>query len=78
MENTSRPTNKRGMRLLHGLAKCVEDFSSLSEDEKKAWAAAKERGQRLFSPEKGGSFDIFNKRPLKDGHDWCGDREETG
>jgi exonuclease 3'-5' domain-containing protein 1 len=66
MENASRPTNKRGKRLLHGLAKCVEDVSSLSEDEKKAWAIAKEKGQRLFSPEKGGSFDVFNQRPLKD------------
>jgi exonuclease 3'-5' domain-containing protein 1 len=66
MENASRPTNKRGKRLLHGLAKCVEDVSSLSENEKEAWAVAKEKGQRLFSPEKGGSFAVFNKRPLKD------------
>jgi exonuclease 3'-5' domain-containing protein 1 len=35
MKNASRPTNKRGKRLLHGLAKCVEGVSSLSEDEKK-------------------------------------------
>jgi exonuclease 3'-5' domain-containing protein 1 len=66
MENASCPTNKRGKRLLHGLAKCVGDVSSLSEDEKKAWAVAKEKGQQLFSPEKGGSFAVFNKRPLKD------------
>jgi exonuclease 3'-5' domain-containing protein 1 len=67
MENASRPSNKQGKRLLHGLAICVEDVSSLSEDEKKAWAAAKKKkGQRLFSPEKGGSFAVFNKRPLKD------------
>jgi exonuclease 3'-5' domain-containing protein 1 len=66
MENASRPTNKRGKRLLHGLAKCVGDVSSLSEDEKKAWAVAKEKGQQLFSPEKGGSFAVFNERPLND------------
>jgi exonuclease 3'-5' domain-containing protein 1 len=51
---------------LHGLAKCVEGDSSLSEDEKKAWEVAKEKDQRLFPPEKGGSFAVFNERPLKD------------
>ncbi|KAK8011758.1 hypothetical protein PG989_000018 [Apiospora arundinis] len=47
---------------LHGLAKCLEIV--LSSAEKKEWAKSKDAGKTLFCPESGGSYAVFNKRPL--------------
>ncbi|CBX94102.1 predicted protein [Plenodomus lingam JN3] len=33
-------------------------------EKKSAWNAAKEGGMKLFLPEKGGSYEVFNDRPL--------------
>ena len=32
--------------------------------EKAAWKAVKERGTRLFDPQVGGSYEVFNVRPM--------------
>lgn len=32
--------------------------------EKRAWNTFKEKGGQAFKPEKGGSYEVFNKRPL--------------
>ncbi|RVD81593.1 uncharacterized protein DFL_009450 [Arthrobotrys flagrans] len=51
-------------RYLHGLSKAILANANLS-----AWEAArmdqvKQRGLGLFAPEKGGSYEVFNRRPL--------------
>ncbi|KAK4119859.1 hypothetical protein N657DRAFT_666473 [Parathielavia appendiculata] len=51
-------------RFVRGLARCIERYVSLSETEKSSWLATKERGTRLFAPERGVSYQVFNERPL--------------
>jgi exonuclease 3'-5' domain-containing protein 1 len=52
-------------KFVSGLAKCIEKESPISTAAKTEWRLTKERGRRLFAPEKGGCYDIFNERPLK-------------
>ncbi|MCJ1281725.1 hypothetical protein MMC26_001047 [Xylographa opegraphella] len=52
-------------KLLRGLAKCIESDTQLSDDAKKAWGAAKKCGHTLFLPENGGSYEVFNLRPMR-------------
>ena len=64
MENAGRrPTLPK--RFLNGLAKCIEFDAPITALEKQAWKATKNRGASLFAPEKGGSYEVFNARPLK-------------
>ncbi|RDL39359.1 uncharacterized protein BP5553_03699 [Venustampulla echinocandica] len=51
---------------LSGLKKCIENDSSLPSSYRETWRQIKESGRRLFVPESGGSFEIFNTRPLPD------------
>ncbi len=48
-----------------GLGKCIEDDLKLAARAKKAWKATKQRGYALFAPEHGGSYEIFNVRPIQ-------------
>ncbi|KAJ5771461.1 uncharacterized protein N7511_003512 [Penicillium nucicola] len=50
---------------LAGLAKCIQNNKSLSDSAKKTWHLAKEIGKRLFDPQLGGRYEVFNERPLK-------------
>ncbi|KFY38158.1 hypothetical protein V495_06718 [Pseudogymnoascus sp. VKM F-4514 (FW-929)] len=54
------------------IVECIEKESPVSFakhpnsfEKKRTWRFAKEDGQRLFAPEKGGRFEIFNERPMK-------------
>ncbi|KAI4151960.1 MAG: hypothetical protein LQ340_003172 [Diploschistes diacapsis] len=53
-------------KYLSGLAKCVEKhvFISQSGTNLASWKPAKERGERLFKAEHGGSYEVFNQRPI--------------
>jgi len=51
-------------RLVNGLSKCIEREAPMTIAEKLAWKAAKEKGLKLFAPERGGSYQVFNIRPL--------------
>lgn len=51
-------------RCVNGLTKCIERDISLTESETKAWKETKEKGLNLFAPEGGGSYEVFNARPL--------------
>jgi exonuclease 3'-5' domain-containing protein 1 len=62
MENAARPAGQR--RLLSGLNRCMELDAGLSFTERTGWKTVKENGVRLFVPEKGGSYEVFNRRPL--------------
>ena len=61
LESATRRTTK-SRRLLSGLAKCVEDNVPMSGREN--WKLAKGKGERLFKPEYGGSYEVFNQRPI--------------
>ncbi|KAJ2977928.1 hypothetical protein NQ176_g4095 [Zarea fungicola] len=61
MELATRPGRRR---FVSGLAKCIEYDAPLTVQEKAAWLVSKRAGQQLFAPEKGGSYEVFNERPL--------------
>ena len=65
MESATRKTTA-SRRFLSGLTKCVENNLSMSFGGSglATWKLAKEKGERLFKAEHGGSHDVFNQRPI--------------
>src|SRR6266566_5510940 len=63
MELATRTFARRHVK---GLARCIEDDAPISLSERAAWKAAKEKGVKLFAPERGGSYEVFKKRPLSE------------
>ena len=63
MELATRYYSKK---YVSGLAKCIDRDAPLTTDEMRTWKASKEKGLKLFAPERGGSYDVFNVRPLPD------------
>lgn len=62
MELATRSGSKR---CINGLARCMErGDASMSYAEKRLWAENKEAGRKLFAPERGGSYEVFNERPI--------------
>ncbi|KAL9014224.1 MAG: hypothetical protein Q9173_001130 [Seirophora scorigena] len=69
MENASRCFSKAK---LIGLAHCIEYDSGLGQEAKMLWKSTKQSGLELFAPEHGGSYEVFNIRPLpQDIIDYC-------
>lgn len=66
MENAGRPTAV-ARRLVAGLERCIEmDLGGrLTWAERRAWRAAKEAGKKLFAPERGGRYEVFEERPVR-------------
>ncbi|KAI1329502.1 hypothetical protein F5Y16DRAFT_417923 [Xylariaceae sp. FL0255] len=64
MESANRKTTA-SRRFLNGLARCVQDYC-VRDNERTRWRRAKDRGESLFMPTRGGSYDIFNYRPMPD------------
>jgi exonuclease 3'-5' domain-containing protein 1 len=62
MENATRPANQR--RYVSGLEKCIETYAPIPPMEKLKWKSVKEKGLKLFHPNKGGSYEVFNVRPI--------------
>ncbi|KAK8068892.1 hypothetical protein PG994_005508 [Apiospora phragmitis] len=62
MENASRPDGQRNY--VFGLSRSIKWARILSPDERTEWTESKEAGNMLFNPATGGSFDVFNVRPL--------------
>lgn len=58
-------TRNYSKRLLCGLKKAIEKDASLGFAERQAWMTTKEKGLKLFAPERGGSYEIFNARPIQ-------------
>lgn len=48
---------------LKGLRNCLAKMQ-MKDDERERVKAMKDRGKELFAPKKGGTFDVFNERPL--------------
>jgi len=51
-------------RFVHGLSKCIDRDLALSFKQRSECQQVKERGVKLFLPERGGTYEVFNKRPL--------------
>lgn len=60
-ELASRSFQKRCVK---GLAKCIETDSTLTWKQRQQWQAVKNKGRKLFAPQMGGSFAVFDQRPL--------------
>lgn len=53
-----------GRKYVNGLAKCIDRDASISFEEKQKWKNTKKEGYRLFDPALGGSYSVFDQRPL--------------
>lgn len=67
MESASRETTA-SRKYLSGLSKCIEKnmimwFGNFGQDPVD-WKRVKEEGEQLFKPEHGGSYEVFNRRPI--------------
>ncbi|KAI1747193.1 ribonuclease H-like domain-containing protein [Xylaria castorea] len=65
MESATR-TSTGPRKFLNGLAKCIENDVLYDGGDVTSWKLAKEKGERLFKAEHGGSYEIFNRRPIPD------------
>lgn len=59
-------TRYHSRKYVSGLTKCIEKDARLTTYETRCWKASKEQGLKLFAPERGGSYDVFNVRPVPD------------
>lgn len=71
LEFATRPGRNRP-QFLKGLSKCITESGILSYQEARVWEQAKDNGVRQFAPEKGGTYDVFLRRPLSyDMQNYC-------
>lgn len=61
MELATRSGNKK---FLNGLAKSITNDAGLTYAARTAWTRVKDRGAALFDPSKGGTYEVFDARPL--------------
>ncbi|KAE8824255.1 hypothetical protein PTNB85_08811 [Pyrenophora teres f. teres] len=73
MELATRTVTTGNSRdFLCSLSTCIRDNAALSPVDLDAWKAIKEAGNALFNPHKGGSYAVFETRPLeKDVQEYC-------
>ena len=64
LENAARPFHRR---CVNGLARCIEQDATMTYSQRSNWKKVKEQGKKLFAPERGGSYEVFNTRPLVEG-----------
>lgn len=57
-------TRTGGREFVHGLARCIDRDLSMPAVERTRWQAIKNKGLALYHPAKGGSYEVFNERPL--------------
>jgi exonuclease 3'-5' domain-containing protein 1 len=63
MENAGRDGAIWRKRFVSGLGRCIKNDTVLDGDSKH-WEDVQENGKKLFAPERGGSYQVFNSRPL--------------
>ncbi|KAL8730798.1 MAG: hypothetical protein Q9181_004542 [Wetmoreana brouardii] len=61
MELGSRNAPKK---YVNGLVRCIERDAGLTPTKAGYWRSVKERGQKLYDPRLGGTYEVFNARPL--------------
>ncbi|KAL2830835.1 ribonuclease H-like domain-containing protein [Aspergillus cavernicola] len=59
-------TRSGSRRFINGLARCIERDAGLTWSEASGWKDIKDNGRQLFAPERGGSYEVFNARPLSE------------
>ncbi|KAL3475113.1 ribonuclease H-like domain-containing protein [Aspergillus californicus] len=59
-------TRSGSRRLINGLSRCIERDAGLTWSETRGWKDIKENGRQIFAPERGGSYEVFNARPLSE------------
>ena len=59
-----KAANQSWVKRLAGLGQCIKQDAQLSSDVLKDWQMVKAKGRKLFSTENGGSYEVFNVRPL--------------
>jgi exonuclease 3'-5' domain-containing protein 1 len=59
-------TRQFGKRILNGLGKCIDHDAGLSWAGRQEWKTVKEAGLKLFAPDRGGSYAVFDVQPLPD------------
>jgi exonuclease 3'-5' domain-containing protein 1 len=64
MEVATRPRHRRG--IVNGLGKCIEYDAGMTYAQRSLWKSTKDKGVMLFAPERGGSYEVFRKRPLSE------------
>ena len=62
MELATRRSRKN---YVSGLSRCIENDLQLTLQEQKVWKDTKQRGLDLFEPGRGGSYELFNERPMR-------------
>lgn len=63
MELATRTFSKKRV---NGLKRCIENDADMTWSEKQKWIKTKDEGHLLFDPKAGGSYAVFNERPLSD------------
>ena len=63
MELATRPGRRE---FVSGLQNCIRNDASLTYEERTKWANSKQTGRSLFAPECGGSYEVFNERPIQE------------
>ena len=58
-------TRRGSKEFVAGLSKCIDKDCAVSASTKTEWQRLKDLASRLFDPDKGGRYEIFNDRPLK-------------
>ena len=62
MKNATRPTGQR--HYVNGFGRCINRDAYIPASLKSKWKANKDKGLELFHPSKGGSYEVFNERPI--------------
>ncbi|KAI0522115.1 ribonuclease H-like protein [Xylaria bambusicola] len=62
MELATRPEGRR--QFVSGLKSCISRDLPVTPMEKSEWMKTKDDGKKLFAPEQGGSYELFNQWPL--------------
>lgn len=57
-------TRQGPKRFLNGLSRCIERDCPMTFQDEKEWRSVKENGRKMFAPECGGSYEVFNERPM--------------
>ncbi|KAF2748621.1 hypothetical protein M011DRAFT_493481 [Sporormia fimetaria CBS 119925] len=63
MINSNRKTTE-GRRRLRSLDYCIRTYVAMPLIAEQIWGEAKYDGKQLFAPENGGSYQVFNQRPM--------------
>ena len=59
-------TQQGWTKCVNGLARCIQGDAKLTPSQLRRWTSSKEEGKKLFDTKFGGSYSVFNERPLSE------------